>query len=93
MRSRASEAETSIRYTSGNLFLYGGDFLPRSYNAIEGANKTWLVNRGRRNVRPTVLEAEGAKLAQRNLTAGQHDGSVISCVGTDRDLRLCSFGS
>ena len=63
-------------------------FLPRSCNAIEGANKTWLVNRGRRKVRPTVLEAEGAKLAHRNLTAGQHNGSVISCVETDRDLRL-----
>ena len=46
------------------------------------------MNRCRRKVRPTALEAEGAKLAQRNLTVGQHDGSVISCVGTDRDLRL-----
>ena len=62
--------------------------LARSCNAIEGASKTWLVNRGRRNVRPAALEAEGAKLAQRKLTVGQHDGSVISCVGTDRDLRL-----
>ena len=71
-----------------NLFLYGGDVLPRSCNAIEGANKTWLVNRGRRKVRRTALQAEGAELPQRNLTVGQHDGSVISCVGTDRDLRL-----
>ena len=55
---------------------------------IEGANKTWLVNRGQRKVRPTALEAEGAKLAQRKLTVGQHDGSVISCVGTDCDLEL-----
>ena len=39
-------------------------------------------------VHPTVLEAKGAKLAQRDLTVGQHDGSVISCVGTDCDLRL-----
>ena len=46
------------------------------------------MNRDRRNVRPTALEAEGAKLARTNLTEGQHDGSVISCVGTDRDLRL-----
>ena len=83
-----SQAETSVRYTSGNLFLYRGDVLPRSCNAIEGTNKTWLVNRGRWKVRPTALEAEGAKLAQRNLTMGQHNGSVISCVGTDRDLRL-----
>ena len=83
-----SQAETPVCYTSGNLFLYGGDVLPRSCNAIEGANKTWLVNRGRRNVRPTALEAEGAKLAQRNLMVGQHDGSVISCVGTDHDLRF-----
>ena len=50
--------------------------------------KTWLVNRGQWKVRPTVLEVEGAKLAQRKLTVGQHDGSVISCVGTDRNLRL-----
>ena len=47
------------------------------------------MNRGRRKVRPTALEAEGAKLAQRNLTVGQHDGSVISCVGTDRDPKVC----
>ena len=46
------------------------------------------MNRCRRKVRPTALEAEEAKLARRNLTVGQHDGSVISCVGTDRDLRL-----
>ena len=42
----------------------------------------------RRKVRPTALEAEGAKLAQRNLTAGQHDGSVIGCGETDRDLSV-----
>ena len=47
----------------------------------------------RRKVSPTALEAEGAKLAQRNLTAGQDGGSVISCGGTDRNLSLCSFGS
>ena len=93
LRELASEepsesGRTSVRYTSGNIFLYGGDVLPRSCNAIEGASKTWLVKRGRRKVRPTALEAEGTKLAQRNLTVGQHDGSVISCVGTDRDLRL-----
>ena len=35
-----------------------------------------------------ALEAEGAKLAQRNLTVGQHDGLVISCLGTDHDLSL-----
>ena len=46
------------------------------------------LNRGRRKVRPTALQAEGAELAHRDLTMGQHDGSVISCVGTDRDLRL-----
>ena len=45
-----------------------------------------LVNRGWQKVQPTALE--GAKLALRNLTVGQHDGSVISCVRTDRDLRL-----
>ena len=66
--TQASQAETSVHYTSGNFFLYG-DVLPRSCNAIEGANKTWLVK-----VRPTAMEAEGAKPAQRNLTAGQHDG-------------------
>ena len=42
----------------------------------------------RRKVIPTALEAEGAKLAQRNLTAGQDGESVISCGGTDRDLSL-----
>ena len=47
----------------------------------------------RRKVSPTALEAEGAKLAQRNLTAGQDSGSVISCGGTDRYLSLCSFSS
>ena len=62
--------------------------MPHSCNVIEGANKIWLVNHGRRKVRTTALEAEGAKLAQRNLTVGQHDGLVISCGGTDRDLRL-----
>ena len=46
------------------------------------------MNRGQRKVCPTVLEAEGAKLAQRNLTVGQHNGSVIICVGTDLNLRL-----
>ena len=40
-----------------------------------------------------ALEAEGAKLAQRNLTARQNGGSVISCGGTDRNLSLCSFSS
>ena len=35
-----------------------------------------------------ALETEGAKLAQRNLTVGQHDGSVISFGGTDCDLSL-----
>ena len=39
-----SQAETSVRYTSGNLFLYGGDVLPRSCKVIRGAKKTWLVN-------------------------------------------------
>ena len=42
----------------------------------------------RRKVRLTALEVEGAKLAQRNLTVGQHDGSVVSCSETDRDLSL-----
>ena len=45
-----------------------------------------LVNCGQQKVHPMALE--GAKLALRNLMVGQHDGSVISCVRTDRDLRL-----
>ena len=35
-----------------------------------------------------ALEAKRAKLAQRNLTVGQHNGLVISFGGTDRDLSL-----
>ena len=79
LRELASEEPSESGKYVGTLHLF---------HAIEGANKTWLVNRDRRNVRPTALEAEGAKLAQKNLTVGQHDGSVISCVGTDRDLKL-----
>ena len=35
-----------------------------------------------------ALEAKGAKLTQRNLTVGQHDGSVIGCSRTNHDLTL-----
>ena len=43
-RSKANQAETSVRYPSRNLFLYKGDVLPIPCNAIGGTNKTWLVN-------------------------------------------------
>ena len=43
-RSQANQAETSIHYPSGSLFLYEGNVLPISCNAIGGANKAWLVN-------------------------------------------------
>ena len=39
-------------------------------------------------MRPKALEAERAKLAQRNLMVGQHDGSLISCDRNDCDLSL-----
>ena len=51
-------------------------------------NKTWLVNCASAEDVPTALEAQEAKPAQRNFMMGQHDGSVISCSGSDHNLSL-----
>ena len=61
MRSQASQAETFVRYTSGNLFLYGGDILPRSCNVIGDANKTWLVNHASAEGAPDGIGGGGSQ--------------------------------
>ena len=58
--------------------------LPCSCNAIEGTNKTWLHGEsGSAEGAPNGIGGGGSQTGSE--VVGQHDGSVISCVGTDRD--------
>ena len=65
-----SQAETSVRYTSGNLFLYGGDVLSCSCNAIGGANKTWLVNRASAEGVPDGIGGGGSQAGSEESDSG-----------------------
>ena len=83
----------SVRYTFGNLFLYGKDFLPRSCNASGGANKTWLVNRASAEGWPDGIGGGGSQASSE-----ESDGGTGRWIGdqlrrTDRNLSLCSFSS
>ena len=76
MWSQVNQADTSITYSSGNVFLYEGDCLA-SYNTIGGTQgKTWLLNHASMEDVPDVIGGRGSKLAQRNLTVGWHAGLV-----------------
>ena len=74
-----NQAEIAICYLSGNMLVYKGDILSFSCIVIGGANKTWMVNHVlQQDV--AELEVEGGALAQRSLTAGQHNATVITCA-------------
>ena len=52
-------------------------------------NKTWLENRASAEDALDDIGGGWSQLSRlRNLTAGRHNGSVISCSGTDRNLTL-----
>ena len=87
-QSPANQAEISIHYLSEKLFLYKVDDLPISCNIIRGTNGTRLVNCASAEDAPAALKPEGAKFTQRNLTVGQHNGSVISCCRVFCNLSL-----
>ena len=41
-----------------------------------------------RKMQPVALEVERVKLVQRNLTVGQHVGSLINCCRVDHNLSI-----
>ena len=84
-----NQAELSVRYTSGNLFLYGGDVLPRSCNAIGGTNKIWLVNRASTEGVPDSIGGGGSQAGSE-----ESDGGTAQWIGDQlRRNRPCLFRS
>ena len=51
---------------------------------------TWLVNSAPAEDAPGGWEVDGAVLVQMNLTAGEHNGSVLSCGGAVEYLAVRS---
>ena len=94
-RSQASQAETSVHYSSRNLFLYRGDILPRSCNAIGGSNKTWLVNRALAECAPDGIGGRRSQAGSEESDGGTARWIGDQLGGTDRDLSLyvCSVAS
>ena len=53
-----------------NLFLYGGDVLPRSCNMIGGTNKTWLMNHASAEGAPDRIGGGGSQAGSKESDGG-----------------------